>query len=57
MAKVYEEILPDGDPQFFVDQIFRVLDGDNNGYIDFMVNASSGSLDFSFLIFRSLCLL
>ena len=38
VAKVYEEILPDGDAQFFVNQIFRVLDGDNNGYIDFMVN-------------------
>ena len=39
VKEVYDEIYAEGDPQFFVDQIFRVLDGDNNGFIDFKVCA------------------
>ena len=37
MTNVYEKILPDGNAKFFVDQIFRIFDQDENGYIDFTV--------------------
>ena len=45
--------MPDGegDPQFFVDQIFRVLDGDNNGFIDFTVLGNI-FIDFIFSVFH-----
>ena len=35
--EVYEEIVPNGNCKFFVDQIFRIFDADANGYLDFKV--------------------
>jgi len=33
--KLYQQVFPDGDPIPFAEQMFRVYDKDNNGYIDF----------------------
>ena len=38
MKEVYDEIYSEADTQFFVDQIFRVLDADRSGFIDFQVS-------------------
>ena len=43
MTEVYEKIMPDGNPKFFVDQIFRIFDQDENGYIDFTVSLDTPS--------------
>ena len=37
VTEVYEEIVPNGNCKFFVDQIFRIFDQDCNGYLDFKV--------------------
>ena len=37
VTEVYERIMPEGNTKFFVDQIFRIFDQDENGYIDFTV--------------------
>ena len=37
VTEVYEEIVPNGNCKFFVDNIFRIFDQDNNGYLDFKV--------------------
>ena len=35
VADTYKKILTDVDPLLFVDQLFRVLDSDESGFIDF----------------------
>ena len=35
--EMYSVFLPNGNAKFFVDQIFRIFDADNNGGIDFKV--------------------
>ena len=47
---MYERIMPDGNPKFFVDQIFRIFDQDENGYIDFTVRLGSSDKNCIFLI-------
>ena len=37
ILKMYEMILPAGNANMFVDQIFRIFDQDMNGSISFMV--------------------
>ena len=34
---MYDELVPNGNHKFFVDQIFRIFDQDANGYLDFKV--------------------
>ena len=50
VTEVYERIMPDGNPKFFVDQIFRIFDQDENGYIDFTVRLGSSDKSCIFLI-------
>ena len=38
-------ILPEGNAVVFVDQIFRIFDGDGNGSIDFKVKISDLELN------------
>ncbi len=40
---MYSMILPAGNAQVFVDQIFRIFDKDGNGTIDFKVRLLEGS--------------
>ena len=38
MTEIYEEkIVPNKDCKYLVDQLFRIIDDDNNGGIDFKV--------------------
>ena len=37
VLEIYQSFLKNGNAKFFVDQIFRIFDGDNNGCIDFKV--------------------
>ena len=37
VTEVYDELVPNGNHKFFVDQIFRIFDQDANGYLDFKV--------------------
>ena len=39
VLEVYDEIVPNGKADFFVEQIFRIFDQDANGYLDFKVTA------------------
>ena len=39
VTEVYDEIVPNGNHKFFVDQIFRIFDQDANGYLDFKVTS------------------
>ena len=36
-VEMYSMILPEGNAQVFVDEMFRIFDKDNNGSIDFKV--------------------
>ena len=47
---MYERIMPEGNTKFFVDQIFRIFDQDENGYIDFTVRLVSSDKNCIFLI-------
>ena len=40
VSKIYEQkLVPNEDSKFLVDQLFRIIDDDNNGGIDFKVPA------------------
>ena len=45
VLEMYSMILPEGNAVVFVDQIFRIFDGDGNGSIDFKVKISDLELN------------